>query len=292
MKRFLKKISFYCLIVLVLLFALDAIYTQVYKRATPRNKIQYALSLKNETFDYIFLGNSRVENTIVAPLIIQETGKRTLNLGIQQAKLNDVLVILKLLIHNQVKMKKLFVQIDSHYNDLGSSEIVKSQLLPYIYSNEIINSYLKANDSEFRQNYYIPFYRYAVNDYRIGFREVFASVLSKAKSTDFNDGYVPFGNRRNTTIPKLPATVISKNIFLEEIVEICRLNDIEIVLFCAPYCSGLHEDNYLSELNSKIDKLNNFSSVIADDSYFADCGHLIHNGALKFTKFLIDEFKL
>ncbi|MBV7268552.1 hypothetical protein [Winogradskyella luteola] len=286
------KISFYCLLVVVLLCILDVVYTQVYKKSNPRNKIQRVLALKNESFDYVFLGNSRVENIIVTPLINQETDKSALNLGIQQAKLNDVLVILKLLIHNNVKMQKLFVQIDSHYNDLGSSDIVKSQLLPYIHSNEIINSYLKENDSEFNQKYYIPFYRYAVNDYRVGFREVFASVLSQAKNTDFNDGYIPFGNRRNTAIPKLPASVISKNIVLDEIVEICKSNEIEIVLFCAPYCPGLHKDNYLSEIDYEIDNLYNFSSAITDSSYFADCGHLNHSGAMKFTEFLIDELKL
>jgi hypothetical protein len=293
MKQFLKKISFYGVLVLVMLCVLDLVYTQVYKKSNPRNKIQYALALQNESFDYIFLGSSRVENTIVTSEIVKATNKKAINLGFQQVKLKDILLFLKILVNNNVKADKLFIQIDYNYNILVGSEIIQSQTLPYIRSNTFINNYLKETDSSFFSNYYIPFYRYAVNDYKIGFREFFSSAIGKKVVTDLQDGYRPlYGKMQPDKISILPEKLLENNPTFNEIKQICKANNIKVVFFCAPFCKNVVENEYLVNLNKRIPELYDFSKVITEPEYYIDCSHLNNDGALKFTSFLIDKFKL
>ncbi len=144
MKRFLKNSIVFFIGIIVGLYVLDILYTVIYKNSFPRNKTQFILSLKEgEKLDYVFLGSSRVENSIVSTEIERLTGKTTMNFGTQGARLDDMNVFLRLLIDKKVKIKKLFVQVDYIYNYEASSDIVGSQALPYIRSNKFINDYLK-----------------------------------------------------------------------------------------------------------------------------------------------------
>lgn len=293
MKQFLKKVGFYGLLVMILLFVLDIVYTQVYKNSAPRNKIQYALSLENENFDYIFLGSSRVENTIVTSEIEKATGKKAINLGNQQSKLNDILLFLKILEHKNVKADTIFIQVDYNYNILKSSDIIKSQTLPYIRTNPLIKSYLKETDSTFLKNYYLPFYRYATNDYKIGFREIFSSAIGKKANMDLSDGYLPlYGRMQPDRISTLPDKLIENNPAFDEIKSFCSTNNIKVLFFCAPFCENVKGVELIEELKIKIPELYDFSDVITDVKNYQDCNHLNNVGSIEFTKFLIDTFKL
>jgi len=67
MKRFLRNSIVILVGIIMVLFLLDILYTYVYNNSFPRNKTQYILSLKEgEKLDYVFLGSSRVENSIVS----------------------------------------------------------------------------------------------------------------------------------------------------------------------------------------------------------------------------------
>jgi len=192
MKRFLRNSIVILVGIIMVLFLLDILYTYVYNNSFPRNKTQYILSLKEgEKLDYVFLGSSRVENSIVSTEIERLTEKTTINFGTQGARLDDMNVFLRLLIDKKVKIKKLFVQVDYIYNHESSSDIVRSQALPYIKSNKVINDYLKRVDSNYFRNCYFPFYRYSTNDYRLGFREFFASLVNKKSKVNFREGFVP-----------------------------------------------------------------------------------------------------
>jgi len=253
MKRFLKNTIIISLGTIIILFLLDTLYTKAYRDSIPRNKTQYILNLeKGKKLDYVFLGSSRVENTIM-PLVIEEiTGKNALNLGTQGAKLDDINIFLRLLISQEVEIERLFVQVDYVYNNETSSDIVRSQSLPFIRSNSIINKYLKRVDSNYSKNYYIPFYRYAANDYRLGFREFFATSVKKKSTIDFEDGFVPvYGSTISNYALDLPSKILAKNRSVIEIDSLCRVNNINVTYFCAPFCSKLETNNYLTKLKSK-----------------------------------------
>ncbi|WNH09644.1 hypothetical protein [Thalassobellus suaedae] len=296
MRRFLKKgiIVFIC--ICGALTILDVLYTTIYTQAFPRNKTQYILSLKaGEQIDYVFLGSSRVENTIVSSKIEALTGKRTLNLGTQSAKLEDINLFIRLLIDKKVLIKRLFVQVDYIYNINSSSDIVRSQALPFIRQNDVINGYLKKIDSSYIKNYYFPLYRYATNDYRLGFREFFVCLIDKKSKTDFNDGFIPlYGALQNgiDNTSNLPKSILASNRNITEIDSLCKANGIKVTYFCAPFCSGLVSNGYLSKLREKLPNFEDFSSSITNDSLFQNCGHLNKTGAEVFTEQLVKQLDL
>lgn len=296
MKKFIKNCIIITTGIVLLLFLLEFLYTTVYENSFPRNKTQHILSLEEGTkLDYVFLGSSRVENFIKPSLIKESLNKNALNLGTQGARLDDMNIFLRLLIDKKVEIDRLFVQVDYIYNFESSSVIVRSQALPFIKSNAIINSYMKRVDSNYNKNYYIPFYKYAKNDYRLGFREFFNSLVGKKSKINFEDGYVPvFGsiNKEEDGKATLPIKIKKGNKSIKEIDSICNANNINVTYFCAPYCSGLETNNYLSKLKDKLPNFKDLSKVIKNDSLFANCGHLNDNGANVFTKIFIKELDL
>ncbi|MDC1325659.1 hypothetical protein N8257_04055 [Ulvibacter sp.] len=296
MRRFLKNSIIFLVGVMMALFLLDILYTYVYHNSFPRNKTQYILSLKEgEKLDYIFLGSSRVENSIISSEIERLSGKRTINLGTQGARLVDMNIFLRLLIQKKVKVKRLFIQVDYIYNFESSSDIVRSQALPYIRSNSIIKDYLKRVDSSYIKNYYVPFYRYTINDYRLGFREFFASLINKKSKIDFKNGFVPlFGvmNKSDVGGFELPKSILKTNKSVTEIDSLCMANGIKVTYFCAPFCSGLLSNGYLSKLKKQVSDFEDFSSSITNDSLFQSCGHLNKLGAEVFTKQIVNKLNL
>lgn len=296
MRRFLKKgiIVFIC--ICGALTILDVLYTTIYTHAFPRNKTQYILSLKaGEQIDYVFLGSSRVENTIVSSKIEALTGKRTLNLGTQSAKLEDMNLFVRLLIDKKVEIKRLFMQVDYIYNFNSNSDIVRSQALPFIRKNSVVHSYLKKVDKDYFKNYYIPFYRYATNDYRLGFREFFSSAINKKSKTDFNDGFIPlYGTIQNdiNNTYNLPKSILESNKNIVEIDSLCQVNGIKVTYFCAPFCSGLVSNGYLSKLKKQLPNFEDFSSSVTNDALFQNCGHLNKIGAEVFTEQVVKQLDL
>jgi len=296
MKKFILNFVLISLGVISLLFLLDFVYTKVYENTIPRNKTQYILSLEEgEVLDYVFLGSSRTENFILPSVIEEVTKKEAVNLGTQGARLKDMAFFLRLLISKKVEIKRLFVQVDYIFNFESSSDIVRAQALPYIRSNTIIKNYMKRVDSGYTRNYYLPFYRYASNDYRLGFREFFASAINKKGKINFNDGFVPLFNsikEGEQHVAELPMEINKTNKSILEIEALCRANNIEVNYFCSPYCSGLITNNYLSKLKERLPNFKDFSMVIKEDSLFQNCSHLNIEGAKVFTNHLITAFSL
>ena len=296
MKKFLINTIVIFIGVLVALYLLDILYTNVYSNSYPRNKTQYILSLESgKQIDYVFLGSSRVENSIMSSEIEKLTGKKTINLGTQGARLDDMTIFLRLLISKEVRIERLFVQVDYIYNFETSSDIVRSQALPYIRENSVINEYLKRVDSNYVMNYYIPFYRYATNDYRLGFREFFSSTINKKSKTNFNDGFVPLEgvlNIENDSGFGLPKSILKSNKSINEINTLCKENNIKLTYFCAPFCSKLTTNNYISKLKNRLLDFEDFSSSIDNDALFQNCGHLNKAGAKAFSKLLVKNLNL
>jgi len=296
MKKFITNCLTIIIGIIILLFLLDFLYTKVYENSFPRNKTQHILGLTEETtFDYVFLGSSRVENFIKPSIIKELTNKKAINLGTQGARLDDMNIFLRLLLDKKVKIERIFVQVDYIYNFESSSVIVRSQALPFINSNTIINSYMKRVDSNYTENYYVPFYKYAKNDYRIGFREFFTSLINKKSKTNFYDGFVAangtIDNKEDGTA-SLPLDIAKENKSIREIDSISRSNNIDVTYFISPYCSGLESNNYISKLRKKLPNFHDFSKTIKNDSLFANCGHLNNKGADLFTRILIEKLDL
>jgi|TARA_B110000908_G_scaffold170221_1_gene229138 hypothetical protein len=281
MQRFFKYIISLFTLTILLLYLCDFTYTQIYLKSNSRNKLQYILKTKNSNFDVVFLGSSRVANHINTHLFDSLSNKKTVNMGVEGAGLNDNLLQLKLLIANN-HISNIFLQIDSNFEYDKPSNISISEAMPFI-KNEIINNHINKYFSDFKKLEYIPFYRYAINDPKIGFREVFFSIINKKPRTNPSIGFTPItGNKRPLIDGRLPNSIGSRNIILNEIINICHKKNIKLVLFTSPYCSKTKNLNYINKLKINIPSLIDLTKNY-DDSLFYNCGHLNSKGANIFT---------
>ena len=291
MKKF--ALHLFCLILLtaVLMVLLDKAYSETYQRSNPRNKLEYILKLKNQQFDVVFLGSSRVANHIDAELFDHLSHKKTINLGVEGAGLNDNLLELKLLLKNN-RTRFVFLQVDTNLESITPSNISKAEAMPFL-KNETVSKHIKKYDPNFRSLYYIPFYRYAINDAKIGFRELFFSAINKKPGVNPAIGFEPkFGN----DIYDLPKSkmgqieLLHNNPILNEIKAICKSKNTKLVLFVAPYCSRIDTEAYILKMKTIIPGVIDLSKGF-DDAQFYNCGHLNAGGAKILTKRLYEATK-
>lgn len=289
MKKFLLHIFSILALVFLLLFLCDMLYSKIYRDGIPRNKLHYIINLKKESFDVVFLGSSRVANHIDTDLFNKLSHKRTINLGVEGANLNDNLLQLRLLLaRNQVKT--VLLQIDSNLETTESSNISTAEAMPFI-NNPIVMAHTKKYNPNFEGLCYIPFYRYAVNDAKIGFRELFFSFLNKKPGIEPSVGYRPkFGN----AIPDTPLaimgekTVLHGNSVLNEIRLLCKQKNTKLVLFITPFCSKINPDPYIQKMKKLAPDLIDLTKGYPDAMFF-NCGHLNDEGAKKLTRELFES---
>ena len=120
------------------MLSLDIVYTNIYENAKPRSKFQYFRGLKNTKTNFIFIGSSRVENSIVPSVIERITHKKAINLGFQAAKVKDIYTLLQLIKSYNIKYEKIFIQIDYIYTIDGNSNILHYEMLPFFRENDIL----------------------------------------------------------------------------------------------------------------------------------------------------------
>lgn len=286
MRKFLKYILGVKLMIVMVAIVLDISYTEIYKQGVARNKITQSIKLKAHHFDAIFLGSSRVENHIKTELFTPYNFK-VLNLGIQGGTLLDNLLSLDLLLQNGNTIDVMFIQIDNVFNAENNNEITRSVYMPYIREDYFFNKLKTNNETSLLLEYYLPFYRYAVNDFKIGFREVFATFIDK-QNPYLIDGFKPLHGTSKLQSYMLPKNVKTENLALKQIEILAKKNNIKLIKFCAPFCSQLENKNYLRDLKTKVAPLYDYSNIISDE-FFMDCGHLNEKGATIFTKFIIQK---
>lgn len=288
MKYFCKHILFLLVTLILASFFLDYLYTSVYCNFKPRSKFSYIVSLKPKKIDYVFLGSSRVANTIDADLVENISKKSAINLGIEGADLNDNLLELKLLVSRNVKIGTLYLQVDHFFESNTDLFVAKAEALPFL-RDSTVSSHFKECEFDYYINYYVPFYRYIENSPKIGFRELLLVFLEKESKTNFENGFMPKFGKNNGKIEVLPTTISKNNNSLEKIEKICKQNNIKLVLFCAPFCSNTKNLDYIKKLKKIQPNLIDYSQVI-NDSLFFDGGHLNNEGAKLFTtKFVLEN---
>jgi len=284
MGKFFKYIGFLVIVVIALLYLLEWLYTNTYTNGLARNKVSYVLSINDKYIDYIFLGSSRVDNNIDAAVIETITGKKALNLGVQEAKLDDYFLMLQLLKKQNITAKIIFIQVDYIYNMDGSSEILKSYLMPYM-EDEVISTYIKERDSNYYKLKYLPFYKYLVYDYKLGFREHFNTFINKKSKLNLENGYdAKYGNVSSTLQASLPKTINKESKTITAINEFAKDNNIKVVYFMAPFCFDTKNKDFSRKLKQKIPGLLDYSQLFSEDNYFYNCSHLNNQGAKEFSK--------
>jgi hypothetical protein len=278
------------LIILAVMTVLDVVYTKIYETSYPRSKFQYLRSLKDKKVDFIFIGSSRVENGIVPSIIQDKTGKAAVNLGFQAAKLVDIYTLLQLIKEYNLHYETILIQVDYIYNiKVGYSNIFEYEMTPFFRENKVTKAYLYRFVENPLANYYIPFYRYCNNDLKLGFREIFATVVNKKTNVIPNKGYgAKYGNATELA-GAFPAVILDKNAVMDSIQSFVKQNKMKVVFYCAPFCKNNRNKDFTTKLKTKIPGLKDFSGAIDDDGMFLNCNHLNDSGARRFTEIFTEE---
>jgi hypothetical protein len=272
------------------MYFLDKGYSYAFKNGEPRDKISYILSLENKKIDYIFLGSSRVDNFIDSEIIESKTGKSTINLGVQGAKLDDFYLILQLLKKQNIQSETVFIQVDYIFNMKGSSKILESFLMPHIDIVEF-SEYIQKRDEDYFKLKYIPFYRFLAYDHKLGFREFFNTAIHKKSTIDFKNGYFPkYGSSGEPLKSGLPEMVVDNNETFNAINKFAKENSIKVVYFMAPFCANTSNLDFPKKLKEKIPSLLDYTSMFSNNNeYFFNCSHLNDTGAKVFSEFFADQ---
>lgn len=288
MRNFLFFILKLLTIVLISAIMLDLVYSKVYMQSEKRNKIQLLINGKDKNYDVIFMGSSRTNNHMVAK-IFNEKGLKSFNFGMSGSKLEETALMLKLMLNNNYKIKTIFLDVDLNINSNTHSNGTRALFMPYLHSSKIIQDYYK-NLPDYTKLFYLPFYRYFENDSKIGFRELFFTLLNKKTNTTSNFGYYPLKNEGENLKFDLSDYNPKKNIAYEEIKLLCKQNNIHLIAISTPMCQECDSDDYFNKINSIYPEVYNYESKITEDYFFSSCGHLNEKGATQFTTILLNDY--
>jgi hypothetical protein len=289
MKQFLYFILKTLALLLLTMGLLDVLYTTVYLQSNSRTKIDYLYNSKDQNYDVVFLGSSRVNNHFV-PKIFNDQGYKTFNFGITRSRLEESALMLKLMVERNYKIKNLILQVDLNINTNDHSEAIRSLFMPYLHRSQIIRDHYKTIP-EYNELLYIPFYRYLHYDARVGFREMYYSLVHKRTNALDNEGFYPLPSHGGKMIPADLSTYYPKrNAAYEEIKAICKAHNINLIAITTPMCMSTINRDYFNHIKSVYPEIHSFENAVTEDKYFATCGHMNKAGAIEFTKVVFNAF--
>lgn len=222
MKRFLIYITKIFVVTILVAVVLDGIYTAVFLQTKNRGKIEDVYNSKPKKFDVVFLGSSRANNHFVAQMF-EDKGLKSFNYGMSGGHLFEASLLLKLMIERKYVIKNVILEADLNLSNEDEAEGISALFLPYIHNSETIKEHFSKEDN-FKELYYIPFYRYIKYGTKIGFREtLFAAIHKKTNQLD-NLGYHPLEKHKNGNMKNniVNLKLLPHNKYYEEIKNICK----------------------------------------------------------------------
>ncbi|WP_264566724.1 hypothetical protein [Flavobacterium sp. N3904] len=290
----MKKFLLFTLKILVLTIltavVLDLLYTAVYLQSNKREKIDYVYNSKGRNYDVIFLGSSRANNHFVAQMF-EDKGLKTFNYGISGSHLFESALLLKLMEERHYKIKNLILEVDLNLSNESRSDGITAKVVPYIHHSEIVKQHL-SNEKDFNLLYYMPFYRYITFDSRIGFREIYNTLIQKRTNNLDNLGFYALGKKPNANMKNniIKLNPLPHNKYYEQIKQICRDNKINLIAVMTPMCEKTKGINYFEKVKALYPEIHNYENVVIEDKYFSSCGHMNNAGARLFTARILKDF--
>ncbi|WP_396152910.1 hypothetical protein [Flavobacterium sp.] len=289
MKRFFKLSVLFVFILFIASLLLDVIFTTIISQSSERNKVENVLHSFEKKYDLVIMGTSRANNHFVTDLF-EKKGLKSFNYGISGSHLFETSLLLKLMMTNKFQIKNLILEADLSICNEKRDEGTTARFMPYIHTNSIIKEHYK-HESDFKQLYYVPFYRYIKFDAKIGFREVYEVLSKKPTNTLYNKGYYPLiSDKKGSMKNDISTLKVIRNKYYEEIKKICNQNNINLIVVMTPMCKNTKGLDYFDNVKKQYPEINNFENTVTDDRYFASCGHLNNEGAIIYTNHIINTF--
>ncbi|UGS24214.1 hypothetical protein [Flavobacterium channae] len=291
MKQFLIFIGKILLVLLLSAFALDFIYTSVFVRSETRNKVENVINSKQQNYDVIILGTSRANNHFVSELFEKE-GLKTFNYGMSGSHLFETSLLLKLMVERGWEIKNVIVETDLNLSNEKRDDATFGRFMPFLHQSKTISNHFE-NEADFNELYYVPFYRYIQFDAKVGFRACYKTLLHEPTNTLANKGYYPLGfNPKANMKNNIESLVPLRNRYFEEIKQICKANNINLIAVTTPMCSNVKGMEYFKKVKALYPEINEFEHFVEGDDFFSSCGHLNDKGARLFTTKIIGKLGL
>ncbi|PIF31360.1 hypothetical protein CLU81_1848 [Flavobacterium sp. 9] len=290
MKRFLIYITKIFTVTILVAVVLDGIYTAVFLQTKNRGKIEDVYNSKPKKYDVVFLGSSRANNHFVAQMF-EDKGLKSFNYGMSGGHLFEASLLLKLMIERKYVIKNVILEADLNLSNEDEAEGISALFLPYIHNSETIKEHFSKEDN-FKELYYIPFYRYIKYGTKIGFREtLFAAIHKKTNSLD-NLGYYPLQKHKNGNMKNniVNLKLLPHNKYYEEIKNICKANNINFIAVMTPMCENVVGMNYFDKVKKAYPEIHNYENVVIENKYFSSCGHMTDEGSKIFTAKILKDF--
>lgn len=318
-KRFFLKIFVLGVILWSIFYALDYLMTKKALEDKCRRS-NWVFSFKNQHFDFVFAGDSRVYNMIDIPTIHNVTGKKGLNIGYSGTIFEEQLLIIRKFIENGNRIDKLFLQADIlSFNSARRSrhQFRFYNYVAYLRIDNLVSSVIENNVNQFHFACwkYVPYFRFV--EYNL---EYPISILFKdfsSCSTEFDSygtklfrGVSPKFNRNADEYIQTPRLdTLDANLFpfdttgmvasktmnhFKQIIRFCKQKQIEVVLYTPPIFSSTSSGiqnrvNYINFINqiaieNNVEYLTFLNdSLCLDKDNFFDSAHMNALGTKKFS---------
>ncbi len=265
-----------------------------------RSKYHWACSQNNQRFDVVYVGSSRVEMTVDPRVIDASLGTTSINIGASGAGAGDQFLLTSHLL-NQNAVQTVLFQVD--YLSLADK-------FTYPFKDYIWLCY--DNNTNVRQTLidHCGHLRYAAWRYLPFLRLMEFSSQYRLFAPPSNSDYLDErkgGLQRDTPFDPskrdLPAVYEPQSLptaYVRKTIELCKQQNIQLVLFQAPYRSTLQEVSQYPECSRLIRKLAaeydlkywDFSDLYyTRPELFNDNHHLNSKGVQQFSQVLSKRIK-
>jgi len=301
MRKFFKKIFYLFAILYLVFWVLDVGFTYIFQEGY-YTKIQWLYKRNNEQYDFVIHGNSRAYTTIDVGIVEAETGKKGLNISVDGSSIPDQYLMLKIFLLNNNKFKKLYLQVDPFSSDTEQIfDFAVPKFLPYM-KDDIVFDHFKQFGPEWYAYRYIPFYRYDTYNTLWGLHEVLIDQfhLLKQDFDQYGDYFYPnIDYKGPEKLRTLVFNLTSNFKFLNQIIDLCKSHNVELILFTAPIVDIELDDAYYKNMegfkqlmDSKGVKYYNYGDLYKNNpTLFYNEIHINRNGAEDFTKKILPIFK-
>lgn len=301
MKKFFIQLFKLLVICYVLFWLMDVGFTHVFKKGN-YTKVQWLAKVKNQNYDFIIHGNSRAFTTIDIPKIEAATGKKGINISVDGSSITDQYIMLKLFLLNNNKFKKMYLQIDPFSSNTEEIfDFAVPKFFPYL-KDTVVFDHFKQFGYEWYAYRYIPFYRYAKYNTLWGIHEVINDQFGILPQDfdQYGDFFYPGTDYKGPEkLRDLTFDLKGRYKFLNQIIQLCKDNNIEVILFTAPVADiridAKYKQNIIEFTNLMLKEKGvhyyNYGDLYGNDpKYFYNVIHITKAGAENFTEHILPIF--
>ena len=270
------------------------------------DKFNWLRNKENNSYNYAFIGSSRVDNMIEISLIDKVLKTKGINLGIDGVDFRTMYMILYSFLEIQDnKIGELYIQVDPFM--LYKDSVYNKPNYDHYFYDKINYEEIKSSITENNRLYFyniFPALKYAefnsVYNLTLFIRSF--SKISKWDSTrgsSLSYNQIPFNPEpilQNKTFNKYIKFNEEDKAYLFKILDLCSKNSIQPVFYGAPIYEyvlrfkpsypNFHKEIILLANEFNIEYLN-FMEENYDKSFFRDRTHMNYKGSINFTEKLI-----